>query len=194
MDLTDSFRSTLLSYPIIIFSDCHVGELMEAQNFGTVQWKIPKLVFLTCGVGHGETELTAFDVALLDSGIGNLNLMKVTSVFPPGARIANLDEVTFEIPRGALIPTVYTRSIHSTRGFIIASAIGVGIPENAANNGMIFESSIIGPRDRAEKLVRDMISEAFDVRNVSLKEAVVASSETEVLGKVACTVAAALLI
>lgn len=47
------------------------------------------------GAGHGPTELAAFDAALLDAGVGDRNLIALSSVLPPGsavhrvARIAN---------------------------------------------------------------------------------------------------------
>lgn len=167
---------------------------MKKQYHETMNWKIPQLVLLTCGIGYGDTDLTAFDRALLDARIGNLNLMKVTSVLPPGGRVVSLTDFALEIPKGALIPTVYTRSISATRGLMIASAIGVGIPEDASENGMIFEASITGPKDKAEKLVRHMISDAFDVRKVNLKKVIVVASEIESADEVTCTLAAALLL
>ena len=42
---------------------------------------------LTSGVGTGPTELAAFDAALLDAGIANFNLIRLSSVIPPGSVI-----------------------------------------------------------------------------------------------------------
>ena len=37
------------------------------------------------GVGEGQTELSAFDAALKDSGVYNYNIMYLSSVIPAGA-------------------------------------------------------------------------------------------------------------
>lgn len=42
---------------------------------------------LSKGVGSGPTKLSAFDAALNDAGIANYNLIKLSSVVPPGAVI-----------------------------------------------------------------------------------------------------------
>ncbi len=44
---------------------------------------IPKKFSLVAGSAEGTSELNAFDNALLNAGIGNLNLIKVTSILPP---------------------------------------------------------------------------------------------------------------
>lgn len=40
-------------------------------------------LFVTCGTGSGQTQLAAFDAALLDAGIANFNLIKLSSIVPP---------------------------------------------------------------------------------------------------------------
>jgi arginine decarboxylase len=168
---------------------------MKAKiGFEHVQWEIPKTLILTAGSSSGKSELTAFDNALLDAGIGNLNLLKVTSVLPPGAKVFLLEECKFALPKGAMIPTVYTRIINETDGILISSAIGVGIPDNNKNNGMIFEASITGSKEKAEISVCRMIEEAFESRGYILKDSIVVSSEIEISKNISCTLAAALLL
>ena len=159
-----------------------------------VQWKIPKIVVLTKGVGAGNNELTAFDKALLRAGIGNLNLIKVSSIIPPGAKVVKVEDCILDLPKGALIPAVYTQIISSTKGLTISSAIGVGIPKELEQNGMILEASIQGPSEKAETLVRQMIVEAFEAREMELAETVIISSEAQSAHHIVCTVAAALLL
>lgn len=45
---------------------------------------------LVSGSGSGATELGAFDSALLDAGIGNFNLICLSSVVPPDSEIVEL--------------------------------------------------------------------------------------------------------
>ena len=42
---------------------------------------------LSTGVGVADTSLAAFDAALYEAGIGNFNLLPLSSVIPPGADI-----------------------------------------------------------------------------------------------------------
>jgi len=44
-------------------------------------------LFMTSGVGAGHTGLSAFDAALLQSGIANYNLLPLSSVIPPGSEM-----------------------------------------------------------------------------------------------------------
>ena len=53
----------------------------------TQPWPTPNRLWLAAGAAEGTTELNAFDNALLDGGIGNLNLIKVSSVVPAGGRV-----------------------------------------------------------------------------------------------------------
>ena len=43
-----------------------------------------KEIEVTFGTGKGQTELSAFDAALFDAGIGNYNLLHLSSVIPTG--------------------------------------------------------------------------------------------------------------
>src|SRR5207249_12268754 len=57
----------------------------------------------TAGHAEGGTPLNAFDNALLAAGIGNINLVKISSILPPEVPVIELPK----IKRGALIPTAY---------------------------------------------------------------------------------------
>jgi len=44
-------------------------------------------LLVTGGTGHASTELAAFDAALIDAGIANVNLIRLSSVIPAGATV-----------------------------------------------------------------------------------------------------------
>ena len=47
--------------------------------------KTPNAIWASAGAAEGDTELNAFDNALLAAQVGNLNLIRVSSVLPkPG--------------------------------------------------------------------------------------------------------------
>src|SRR5262249_17098555 len=53
-------------------------------------WKPVTKAATTSGSAEGTTELNAFDNALLAAGIGNINLVKVSSILPPNTEIVDL--------------------------------------------------------------------------------------------------------
>lgn len=42
---------------------------------------------ITHGTGSGPTEIAALDAALFDAGIANFNLLRLSSIIPPGANL-----------------------------------------------------------------------------------------------------------
>lgn len=48
---------------------------------------MPKKVFLTKGVGKHKEQLSSFELALRNAKIANFNLVRVSSIFPPGCKL-----------------------------------------------------------------------------------------------------------
>jgi len=127
---------------------------------------IPEKFTLSVGKGEGKEKLTAFDAALLDAGIGNMNLLRVSSVLPPRCvYVGDLD-----MPLGSLLPIAYGSITSDVPGETIAAAIGVGIPDDPDSFGMIMEFSGFCKADEAAQRVESMVVEAFDMRSLKLKE------------------------
>ena len=87
-------------------------------------WKQVTKASMTAGTAEGGTPLNAFDNALLAAGIGNVNLIKVSSIVPPEVDIVDLPQ----IKPGALVPTAYAAMTSETPGQIIAAAVGYALP------------------------------------------------------------------
>jgi len=138
--------------------------------------KTPTKFFLVSGTGEGNTPLTAFDKALLNSGIADTNLLRVTSILPPSCR----EVKPFRLPFGAIVPVVYASKISSTRDELITAAVGAGIPSDPAKPGLIMEYSCIGGKKEAEKILREMIEEGFANRKERLKRIRLASAQCRV--------------
>ena len=75
------------------------------------------------GHAEGGTALNAFDNALLVAGIGNVNLIRVSSIVPPDVSFIELPKIKL----GALVPTAYAtitsdvpgETIHEMRVFAV---------------------------------------------------------------------------
>lgn len=128
----------------------------------------PNRFALVRGASEGRTRLNAFDHALLKAGVGDTNLMRVSSILPPSARSSNIQE--FDLPKGGLIPLAYATIDGTTPGRLISAAVAVGIPEDASEPGVIMEFEDHAGLDTVEAIVNQMVVDAFEYRNRKLKE------------------------
>ena len=128
----------------------------------------PNAFALVKGASEGRTRLNAFDNSLLNAGVGDTNLMRMSSILPPGASQRDISD--FDLPRGGLIPLAYATIDSTTPGRYISSAIAVGIPEDESEPGVIMEFEDHSKLDNVENIVRQMVVDAFEYRNRALKE------------------------
>ncbi|MEX1120934.1 MAG: arginine decarboxylase, pyruvoyl-dependent [Balneolales bacterium] len=126
----------------------------------------PTTYCLVKGTGDSNMELNAFDKALLDAGVGDTNLMRVSSIVPPGCK--EIYEVT--LPKGALIPIAYAEITSSVPGDVLSAAVAVGIPEDDEEPGVIMEHEATQPLGKTRDVVEQMVADAFEYRNRKLKE------------------------
>jgi arginine decarboxylase len=128
----------------------------------------PNVFCLVKGASEGRTRLNAFDNALLNAGVGDTNLMRMSSILPPAASERAIDDI--ELPKGGLIPLAYATIDSTTPGRYISSAIAVGIPEDESEPGVIMEFEDHSRLENVESIVRQMVVDAFEYRNRALKE------------------------
>jgi len=143
----------------------------------------------TAGHAEGGTTLNAFDNALLAAGIGNINLIKVSSILPPEVPVIDLPKIKL----GALIPTAYAAVTSETPGEIIAAAVGYAVPDDPAKNGVIMEYHGVASRAEAERQIHLMLDEAFRVRGEIIKEKRVVAVE-HTTQRIGCALAAITLL
>src|SRR5256712_4449021 len=89
----------------------------------------------TAGHAEGGTTLNAFDNALLAAGIGNINLVKDSSILPPEVPVIDLPK----IKPGAIVPTAYAAMTSATPGETIAAAIAYAVPADPAQSCGIID-------------------------------------------------------
>jgi len=148
--------------------------------------QIPNAVWASAGAAEGDTELNAFDNALLAAQVGNLNLIRVSSVLPQDATVLVQPP---QITPGSLVPTVYTVQVSARPGDTVAAAVGIAVADGS--HGMIYESHGTS-RNEVEAAVRQMINEGFARRGLNLKEVIVRSIEHKV-ERIGCAVAAVVM-
>jgi arginine decarboxylase len=135
----------------------------------------PKSYKLAAGAAEGKTLLNAFDNALLQAGIGNVNLLRISSILPP----ESVHVPDLVLPPGALVPTAYGYLISEERGATIAAAVGIGF--GPSSFGVIMEHAAKGRAPQAEAAVRTMLENAFAARGAALTNIMLASAEHTVV-------------
>ena len=148
--------------------------------------QLPNIVCLAAGNAEGDSELNAFDNALRAGRIGDVNLIRVSSIVPTGAVFAELPE----LPYGALVPTAYAEQVSSTPGQVISACIGVGWTHQG---GVIMEAhGVDETAGEIEKRCRLMVEEGMRVRGFVDYEVRFATAEHTV-ERIGAAIAAAVL-
>lgn len=148
---------------------------------------LPTTFALVAGAAEGPSRLNAFDNALLAASIGDLNLVKISSVLPAGA----VERPAVEATPGALVPTAYGAIESQNVGERIAAAVAVGLAADGGN-GLIFEYSGRTTKEEAERAVRAMVEAAFAQRGRPVRE-IRSRSVDHVVGQIGCALAAVCL-
>lgn len=143
---------------------------------------------LVTGNAEGITPLNALDSALIKSGIGNTNLIKVTSIIPPGAKYVKV----LKIKPGMLLACAYTYITSDILGEVISASICVALPQDKDQPGLIMEFSHTGKKSQAEEIVKEMAYEGMRLRKQKIKKIIVKSSEHKVK-KIGCAFAGVVL-
>ena len=136
----------------------------------------PNVYRLVTGSAEANTSLNAFDIALLQAGIGDTNLVRMSSILPPGAQHVS----RLELPKGALVPVAYAALESEEKEDQIAAAVGVGSPEDSLESGVIMEYKHHGAGQAAEDKVRKMVEDAFAYRRRELAEVISVSVDYRV--------------
>lgn len=119
------------------------------------------------GVSKGKTGLPSFDKALLEAGVGNYNLVRLSSILP--AYCAEADRI--DLKEGSLLPTAYATITSDKEGDFLVSCIGIGFPKDHEKVGVIMEYSGVNISVwDGRQTIRNMIQEAFDARGWELEK------------------------
>jgi arginine decarboxylase len=128
--------------------------------------KTPTTYFITSGTSEGFTALNAFDGALMDAGIGNTNLVRMSSICPP--RCTEVDRVY--LPHGSLVPVAYAGITSDNAGETIAAGVAIAFPDDEEHAGLIMEYSARDSKDNVEAKVRRMAEEGMRMRGKPIRE------------------------
>jgi arginine decarboxylase, pyruvoyl-dependent len=131
-------------------------------------------VSITSGKSEGPTRLNAFDNALLDAGIGDVNLITVSSILPKDTEIVKLPP----IKEGKMVNCVLS-CIHSDQpGDLLTAVVAVATSDEfgcvVEHSGVNQEPGVI--QEEAEAMVRYMMQ----VRDLTIREIIIAHESHKV--------------
>lgn len=129
---------------------------------------VPKELFLTKGVGKHREKLSSFELALRSAGIAACNLVRVSSIFPPGCRILPKAEGIRKLGPGQVTFCVMSEAATREPHRLIAASVGLAIPADRTTYGYLSEHHSFGEKeetagDYAEELAAEMLATTLGV-------------------------------
>lgn len=124
---------------------------------------IPTRLFLTKGMGQHKEKLTSFELALRDAGIAPFNLVKVSSIFPPGCQVISRQEGVRILHPGQIVFLVMSENSTDEHQRLISSSVGMAVPNDPQHYGYLSEHHSFGEDEKeageyAEDLAADMLA------------------------------------
>ena len=123
----------------------------------------PREVFLTKGVGRHKEELASFEEALRDAQIARLNLVHVSSIFPPHCSLIPREKGVRKLKDGQITYCVMSRNATNEYRRLVASSVGLAIPADSTQYGYLSEHKGFGQTEEesgeyAEDLAASMLA------------------------------------
>jgi arginine decarboxylase len=105
---------------------------------------IPRFMFLTKGVGIHKEKLASLELALRDAGIAGFNLVKVSSIFPPGCKLLSKEKGLKLLKKGQIVFIVMSENSSNEPHRLISASIGLAIPKRKDIHGYLAEHHAFG--------------------------------------------------
>lgn len=143
------------------------------RSAGPTLLPAPSQYFLVSGSAEGPTELNAFDHALLAAGVGDTNLVRLSSILPP-----HVERVEPKpLPPGALLPIAYSAMTSSEPGITIAATVAIALPVDENLPGLIMEHHGADTLERVSATVRSMAIAGMEHRGRAIRDVIVEGAE-----------------
>jgi len=129
---------------------------------------VPRMMFLTKGVGRHKEKLASLEMALRKAGIAPYNLVKVSSIFPPRCKVIPRAEGLRNLQNGQVVHTVMSELSTNEPHRLVSASIGLAIPRDRNLYGYLSEHHACGETDTvsgeyAEDLAASMLATILGV-------------------------------
>lgn len=108
---------------------------------------LPVKIFLTRGSGQHKEKLVSFEIALREAGINPFNLVRVSSIFPPGCKLVSREEGLKLLKPGQIVFLVMSENATDEAHRLISSSIGMAVPEDRKSYGYLAEHDSYGQNE-----------------------------------------------
>ena len=130
--------------------------------------RVPTEAFFTRGVGTHKEKLTSFEMALRMAKIAHLNLVNVSSIFPPQCHLIKREDGLESLPPGKVTFAVIARNETNEPNRVLAAAIGLARPRDPKLYGYLSEHHSYGETakkagDYAEDLAATMLATTLGI-------------------------------
>jgi arginine decarboxylase len=130
---------------------------------------VAKKLFLTKGKGVHEDRLTSFEYALRDAGISGTNIVLISSIFPPGAKLVSKKEGLNLIKPGQVLFTIYSRNQTNEPHRLISASVGIAQPSDKKRYGYLSEYEAFGQNEKkagdyAEDIAAQMLASSLGIQ------------------------------
>jgi arginine decarboxylase len=129
---------------------------------------VPTRIYLTKGVGRHREKLQSFEMALRHARIAQFNLVRVSSIFPPGCKIIQRNEGIKHLRPGQVVYCVLSDIATDEPHRLLAASVGLSIPKSSEFHGYLSEHHAYGQNERvagdyAEDLAAEMLATVLGV-------------------------------
>ena len=129
---------------------------------------VPKYLFFTKGIGVHKEKTASLEIALRDAGIAQLNIMEVSSIFPPYCRIIEANEGLSMLCAGEVTPCVLAKAHSNEPGRRIVASIGLALPQEDGKYGFLSAHHAYGETEEeggeyAEDLAATMLANTLGI-------------------------------
>ena len=129
---------------------------------------VAKKLFLTKGVGIADDKLTSFEFALRQAGIAGTNIVLISSIFPPNAKLITRKEGLKLIKPGQILFTIYSRTQTNEPNRLISASVGIAQPKDRSKYGYLSEYDTFGKNEResgdyAEDIAAQMLASSLGI-------------------------------
>ncbi len=129
---------------------------------------VPRYMFFTKGIGIAKEKLASFENALRDARIAHLNIVSVSSIFPPFCNVLDIDTGLERLEAGEITHCVIAREETREPGRRLVASIGLALPAEKGMYGYLSEHHGFGQTEveageYAEDLAASMLAETLGI-------------------------------
>jgi len=129
---------------------------------------VAKKLFLTKGIGVADDKLTSFEFALRNAGIAGTNIVLISSIFPPQAKLIPRKDGLKLIKPGQVLFTIYSRNQTNEPHRLVSASVGIAQPKDSSKYGYLSEYESFGQDERktgdyAEDIAAQMLASSLGI-------------------------------